>query len=212
MAADAEHRELRAHRRTQAERSATTRGLLLDATIESLVEVGYANTTTTVIAERAGLSRGAQMHHFPAKADLVANAVERLADKRLEQLRREAERVRGSGDRVKRSLDLLWAGHHGPLFRATLELWMAARTDEELRERLAPVERKVRSSVYDVARALFGSEVAGHRRFDRVLGLSLTMMQGLALLETHEQIEASALDRVWARYRDELAVLFASFS
>lgn len=212
MGADADQRQRGARRRTQAERSAATRGLLLDATIESLIEVGYANTTTTGIAERAGLSRGAQMHHFPAKADLVANAVERLADKRLEQLRGEVERLRNSGDRVKRSLDLLWAGHHGPLFRATLELWMAARTDEDLRERLAPVEARVRASIYQTACVLFGAEVAGNRRFDRVLGLSLTLMQGLALLETHEKIDASQLDRVWTRYRDELTVLFDAFT
>src|SRR3954469_15504374 len=112
-------------RRTQAERSATTRAALLDATVASLVEVGYANTTTTGIAERAGVSRGAQMHHFPTKADLVATAVEHLADKRMEQLRVEAALLNGNRDRVKRALDLLWGSHRGPLFSATLELWMA---------------------------------------------------------------------------------------
>ena len=199
-------------RRTQAERSATTRTALLDATIDSLIGVGYANTTTTAIAERAGLSRGAQIHHFRAKADLVAHAVEHLADKRLEQLRAEVERLRGSGDRVRRSLDLLWAGHHGPLFVATLELWMAARTDDDLREQLAQVERRVRASIYETARMLFGEEVTANRRFERVLGLSLTLMQGLALLETHEKIDSPDLDRVWVRYRDELAVLFDEVS
>src|SRR3954453_5841167 len=92
-------------RRTQAQRSATTRAALLDATIKSLVEVGYANTTTTGIAERAGVSRGAQMHHFPTKADLVASAVEHLAGKRMEQLRREAEGWNGGRDRIRRALD-----------------------------------------------------------------------------------------------------------
>ena len=195
-------------RRTQAERSATTRVLLLDATIDSLIEVGYANTTTTAIAERAGLSRGAQMHHYPAKADMVADAVERLADKRLEQMRGEVARLRGSGDRVKRALDLLWGAHKDPLFTATLELWMAARTDADLRAHLAPVERRVRVSVYETARQLFGEEAVGGRRFERVLSLSLTLMQGLALLATHEKIDSPDLDGVWARYRDELARLF----
>src|SRR5204862_5492808 len=69
------NRTARRQRRTQAERSAATQALLLDATIDSLVEVGYANTTTTGIAERAGVSRGAQMHHFPSKGELVAAAV-----------------------------------------------------------------------------------------------------------------------------------------
>jgi AcrR family transcriptional regulator len=194
-------------RRTQAERSAATRELLLEATVASLVEVGYANTTTTGIAERAGVSRGAQMHHFPAKADLVASAVEYLADRRMTQLRLEVDRLRGTRDRVKRALDLLWGSHQGPLFRATLELWMAARTDADLRDRLAPVERNVVASLYALSRELFGEDLAARRGFEGVLGLSLTLIQGLALVETH-QIEQPSLDVIWARYRDELVVLF----
>src|SRR5437763_12092708 len=90
----------RQQRRTQAERSAATRAALLDATVASLVEVGYANTTTTGIAERAGVSRGAQMHHFPAKADLVAHAVEHLAEKRIALLRSAIEHLDSSDDRI----------------------------------------------------------------------------------------------------------------
>src|SRR5215470_16496508 len=65
-----------ARRRTQAERSAATQARLLDAALQCLVELGYAGTTTTVVAERAGVSRGAQLHHFPTRAALVAAAVE----------------------------------------------------------------------------------------------------------------------------------------
>src|SRR4051795_6622477 len=101
-------------RRTQAERSATTRAALLDATVASLVEVGYANTTTTGIAERAGVSRGAQMHHFPAKADLVAHAVEHLAEKRIELLRSAVECLDGRADRIGGALDLLWGSPPRP--------------------------------------------------------------------------------------------------
>src|SRR4051794_2805650 len=194
-------------RRTQAERSATTRAALLDATLASLVEVGYANTTTTGIAERAGVSRGAQMHHFPAKADLVAHAVEHLAEKRIELLRSAVECLDGSADRIGGTLDLLWESHHGPLFRATLELWIAARTDDDLREELAPVERNVIASLYDCSRELFGEEIASRRGFERALGLSLTLIQGLALVETH-QLEPPALEILWSRYRDELAEMF----
>jgi len=66
-------------RQTNEARSARTRGKVLDATIDCLLELGYANTTTTLISERAGVSRGAQLHHFPTKAELVAAAVEHLA-------------------------------------------------------------------------------------------------------------------------------------
>jgi|tagenome__1003787_1003787.scaffolds.fasta_scaffold19703581_1 AcrR family transcriptional regulator len=194
-------------RRTQAERSATTRAALLDATVASLVEVGYANTTTTGIAERAGVSRGAQMHHFPAKADLVAHAVEHLAEKRIELLRSGVDCLDGRDDRIGGALDLLWDSHRGPLFRATLELWIAARTDDDLRVKLAPVERRVVASLYECSRELFGDELASRRGFERSLGLSLTLIQGLALMDTH-QIDPPAHDLLWARYRDELTEMF----
>src|SRR5229473_7754051 len=87
-------------RRTQEERSASTRARLLDATISCLSELGYARTTTTEIAERAGVSRGAQLHHFPTKAELVTTAVEHLFEKRTEEFRRAFESLPESADRV----------------------------------------------------------------------------------------------------------------
>lgn len=65
--------------RTQEERSAATRAALLDATVACLVDYGYASLTTTRVVERAGVSRGAQVHHFPTKAQLVTEAVRHLA-------------------------------------------------------------------------------------------------------------------------------------
>ena len=74
-------------RRSQAERSTATREALLDATIACLVEDGYANTTTSRVAERAGVSRGAHLHHFKTRTALVAAAMGRLAERRLSDVR-----------------------------------------------------------------------------------------------------------------------------
>lgn len=79
-------------RRTQEERSATTRALLLDATIDCLIEFGYANTTTARVAERAGVSRGAQVHHFTTKTALLAEAIRHLAVKRGDALSYDLDR------------------------------------------------------------------------------------------------------------------------
>ena len=59
----------------QQERSRATQIRLLDATVDCLVEHGWAGTTTTVVAARAGVSRGAQLHHYPTKSALVIAAV-----------------------------------------------------------------------------------------------------------------------------------------
>ena len=201
-------RPAQSRRRTQAERSATTRALLLDATIDCLVEVGYAGTSTTLIAARADVSRGAQLHHFASKAALVAQAVERLAERRLAKLRRETTRLPRRQGRPRAALDLLWSTQSGPLFEAALELWVAARTDPELREKLIPVEERVSASTLDVCRELFGAQTASRRDFGRLVTMSLNTMQGLALLRAWS--EPQQVERMWTFTRDRLVTLFES--
>src|SRR3954453_22884836 len=100
--------------RTQEERSAAMRVRLLDATIDCLVEYGYAGTTTTRVADRAGVTRGAQVHHFPTKADLVTSAIRHLAAKRTEVAMAELDRLRGSPPPVGARLPPVWGVHTGP--------------------------------------------------------------------------------------------------
>src|SRR5260370_2155508 len=114
-------------RRTQAQRTAAMRTRLLDATIECLVTYGYAGTTTLRVAHLAGVTRGAQIHHFRSKADLVVAAIEHLAQQRAQAAIRELSRVQASPDPIATSLDFLWEAHQGPMFTAALELWVAAR-------------------------------------------------------------------------------------
>ena len=138
-------------RRTQEERSSSTRAALLDATIDCVVEYGYAATTTTRIVERAGVSRGAQVHHFPTKAELVAEAVRRLAERRLAEVREQVAELPQGQQRLGATLDLIWNQHSGPLFAAAIELWVAGRTDPDLRAGLIPVEREVIELIREVA-------------------------------------------------------------
>jgi AcrR family transcriptional regulator len=127
-------------RRTQAERTAAMRSRLLDATVECLVTYGYVGTTTHRVAEVAGVTRGAQIHHFRSKEDLVVAAIEHLAEQRTQAAIRELGRVRKSPDPVSMALEFLWETHQGPIFVATVELWVAARTDPVLAQQVARVE------------------------------------------------------------------------
>ena len=167
-------------RRTQEERSAATRGRLLDATVESLVEVGYANTTTTGVCQRAGLSRGAQVHHFPKKADLVLSAVAHVATRQADELRRRARRMPEGGGRLEPLLDLIAETFSGPIFYAALELWVAARTDPELHRSLVEFERAAGRGMGELWRELAG-DLAEVQRFDEVLELTLHLSRGMAL-------------------------------
>ena len=164
--------------RTQEERSSATRAALLDATIDCLIEFGYAGTTTTRVAERAGVSRGAQMHHFQRKAPLVVAALLRLAERRRRELLDRAERELPENPDPGAALDIMWSTFSGPLFTAALELWIAARTDPELAEHLLPAEREIGRGARATARQLCpdaGPDV------DRALELAGNAMRGIAL-------------------------------
>ena len=171
-------------RRTQEERSATTRGQLLDATIECLVELGYSATTTTVIAERAGTSRGAQLHHYPTKAELVAAAVEHLATKLTHEFAASIARRSAEVDHVTAAIDVMWAAYSTPLFTAWLELWVAARTDADLRRALQPVEKRLTTGIADAGSELFPEHALLAGRTQQVLEMTLCLFQGMALQRT----------------------------
>jgi AcrR family transcriptional regulator len=194
-------------RRTQDERRAETRGALLDATIEALVKYGYAATTTARISELAGVSRGGQVHHYPTKADLVSDVVSHLAERRAQRLQAAAKKLPGGRDRVAAALDLLWQANTGPLAEAQLELWVAARTDPDLRATLVPVEREIIDQTLAYSRALFG-EHAQQPDFELNLALALGAIQGYSLIST--LLTSSRRDRTasWERRRDALAKLF----
>jgi AcrR family transcriptional regulator len=156
---------------------------LLDATVASLVEDGYANTTTSRVAKRAGVSRGAHLHHFQTRQALVAAAIEHLSRRRSEELIRAAESLPSGEARVAAGLDLVWSSYASPLFQAALDLWSAARTDPELREHLIGVERELDRQTLELARRLF-PELCGRRDFERLVEMSVATIRGLALLDT----------------------------
>jgi len=164
-------------RRTQAQRRAGTRRQLLDAALECLVDHGYAGTTTTQVAERAGVSRGAQLHHFPTRADLVAATIEHLFERMRCDYQQAFSRA-GSAD-AGVAVDLLWSIFEQRDFAAVLELYVAARTDADLRERLAPVAEAHQRRVYELAREFFPHVPTDAR--DDVLRTVLDAMQGMAV-------------------------------
>src|SRR5262249_1164015 len=142
-------------RRTQAERRATTRGQLLDATVDCLFRLGYAGTTTTEVAERAGLSRGAQLHHFPTKAELVTTAASHLFERLRAEFTAPLAKLPAGPDRVGAAIDLLWSMVSGPTFYAWLELAVAARTDPELAESVETMTQRFSHEIVESFRDLF---------------------------------------------------------
>jgi AcrR family transcriptional regulator len=161
---------------------AATRTALVRATVESLVELGYARTTTQEVQRRAGVSRGALTHHFTSKAELMLAAVDHLYEEFSSSVRQAAVDLPAeSATRVRLGVELVWQRFHGPLFVAAMELWTAARTDPELRVALLPHERRLGSQLRRLAVEVFGAELARHPAAESMYQVMLTSMRGQAM-------------------------------
>lgn len=168
-------------RRTQAERTAATRAALLTATVDTLVDRGYRGTTTTDVARRAGVSPGALLHHFPTKADLLSAAVEHLFEQRLGDFRKAMADLPESATRADAAIDVLWSMFSGPTFTAWLELWVAARTDDELRDAIATVDRDFMVASEDAFREVFAEETVANPDLPRyAVATVFTFLTGMA--------------------------------
>jgi len=184
-------------RTPQQERSRATQQRLLDATVDCLIGYGWAGTTTTLVAQRAGVSRGAQLHHYPTKAALVLAAVEHLATRRAEEIRAEA--VGLPVRRLDRAVELLAAAFTGPLYQAALEVWVAARTDPQLRAALVPLEARVGRELHHLAVDLFGADETQPRVREAVQAtLDLLRGLGVANLLSDDSARRRAILRMWS--------------
>ncbi|MHB8876250.1 MAG: TetR/AcrR family transcriptional regulator [Myxococcaceae bacterium] len=170
----------RPRRRTQEERSADTQGRLLDATIDCVVELGYAGASTVAICQRAGVSRGAQLHHYPTRAKLVASAIERLFELRNREFRESL----GARPDLPKALKRLWKIYTGKTYYAWAELLVAARSDPELRAQLREVDDQFFEQAKATCRQLLGGAAADEARVAAVARLTLSVLDGLALNHT----------------------------
>ena len=194
-------------RRTQGERSAETRAKLMRATISSLVENGYAATTTTGVAKRAGVSRGAQTHHFPVKADLVVAAVDHLGEQLFAELARRAAALPSGEQRIAAALDMIWEDFSRPEYRAAVELWVAAAHDRELHDRLADTEERWSKAISDFAREMLGDQ---HARHVDALSTAISAVRGLALMRHFEPRHGPQARDPWPAHRRSLVRLFSA--
>jgi len=165
----------------QARKSAATRDQIVDAAIRCIVESSYSKTTTMKIAEKAGLSRGATLHHFPSKMDIIRAAVDYLHQKRLHAFQRSITEIPPGADMVHLAVEAYWAHVNHPIYVAFFELSVAARTDPELREILYPAQLEFDRQWYATARDLFPEWQSDPKAFDLALSLTQQLMEGMAI-------------------------------
>ncbi len=162
----------------QAQKSAATRARLIDAAISCIIKHGYARTTTPRVADEAGLSRGAMLHHFESGGSLMQAAIAELHEKRLRAFRRSADAPTHD---VRALVRAYWKQVSSQTFTAFHEMAMAARTDADLAGILIPAQEEFRKRWYQQAIELFPEWQADRARFDLALALSQNVLEGMAI-------------------------------
>ncbi|KXV69186.1 TetR family transcriptional regulator [Acetobacter malorum] len=167
-------------RRTQADRSATTRTKIIQATVALLQTQGYAATTIQRIAKAAGVSLGALQHHYPAKAQIMAMVLRHYALKRTRLYRPAMQHKSEPEQRVDAMLEAMWTlVTEGPDFIATVEIELARRSDPELAAATAPVLARIDQFM---TRWLFGKERGQpDPQFVTLRLLNSTFLRGVAI-------------------------------
>jgi AcrR family transcriptional regulator len=184
------------------DRSRATRQRLLEAAVACLAEHGWAGSTVSVVAERAGVSRGAAQHHFPTREDLFTAAVEYVAEERSGALRYLFPE--GTAQDRRAVVTALVDLYTGPLFRAALHLWAAASNEVQLGPRVTELEARVGRETHRIAVELLGADESRPGVRETVQGL-LDMARGLGLanLLTDDTARRGRVVGQWAALLDQ---------
>lgn len=167
-------------RRTQEERTLETRSALMEAAVGAVHRLGYGGATTAIIADEAGVSRGALTHHFGSRAELMATVVQWVYERELE-LYRELLADGSRGSRVADWPHIVWEVLSKPSGLAVLEILQATRSDVELAERVKPVQLAIEQTGIETMQARFGGDDETRRATVRLIiwairGLTIEQM------------------------------------
>lgn len=192
-------------REPQQDRSRATRARLLEAAIACLAELGWTASTMAVVAERAGVSRGAVQHHFPTRESLFTAALEHVSQVRAGEMKRElAELPGGATPDTAAVVELVMSLFTGPFFRAALALWVAAAAQPQLREQMIPLEARIGREIHRVVVELLGVDEREPGVRETVQAtLDLARGLGLANLLTDDGPRRARIAGQWAKILDQ---------
>ncbi|HEY9218181.1 MAG TPA: helix-turn-helix domain-containing protein, partial [Phenylobacterium sp.] len=153
-----------------------------DAAVACILECGYYGTTTLLVQQRAEVSRGALLHQFPTKADLMAGVLHHITMGRHYAYKSQMPKARDDRHRFELLIDVLWEQVSKPAGFVRLEIMVAAYSDLELQKRIAPenkaTDRLYREAIWGLARRLGVKDREG---LDRIVTVYVAALRGLAI-------------------------------
>jgi AcrR family transcriptional regulator len=166
----------------QEKKSNSTRNLILDSAIECLFEEGYSDTSTALIAAKAGLSRGAMMHHYPTKIDLITALIEHLNEKRKFAYSQLVASIPDTKRLEQEAgIEAYWELLTSKESIALKELRNAARTDNQYSEILRQATREIENEWRDFVLTLFPEWKNKPDQFNLAMDLTQFLMEGMAM-------------------------------
>lgn len=168
--------------RTQQQRREETVARLLQASIDTIIEVGYARASAAVITKRAGVSVGALFRHFETMGDFMAATAYEVLRRQLETFTKQVAEIPADRPALPAALTILRDITAGSTNAVLYELMVAARTDEKLKETLQNVLGQYSAKIHDAARALPGAESFPEGTFPVIVALMTNVFDGAAIV------------------------------
>jgi AcrR family transcriptional regulator len=194
-------RRRRKPRRTQVERRNETQAAILSASIGLLAENGYAGFSASRVASRAGVSRGAQEHYFPKKNDLIEAATRHAMREAVEHARSLARTATRSTDPVAKFLTDSEHFFFRPVYRAMIEIMIAARSDRALARILNPIVLEARQVLNGIW--IDTLDAAGYPRENaqRFIELTHYLLRGVFFVTSWlpYRIDRAEIIEIWRR-------------
>ena len=194
----------------QAQKSAMTRERILEAVVDCFITEGYTHVTTAKVAKSAGVSRGAMLHHFPSKTELIRATVEYLHDKLLEDytIRVNAIPKKLTGAARRRAgLEAYWGHLNSDLFMTYHELCVAGRTDPELKDILEASMIRFEEHVAQSNSVLFSEWNDRGEVYLLAMDVAKFMMEGMAISQMTSQ-QQERVDRMINYLADRMEEIF----
>lgn len=195
----------------QSQKSAMTRDRILEAAVDCFIQLGYSNVTTAKVADFAGVSRGAMLHHFPSKTELIQAAVEFLHGKLINEYTHKVSLIPTElegRERRRAGLDAYWAYLNDDLFKAYHELCVAARTDSELKLIIDASTIRFEEHVNESSQELFKEWKDRGDLYLMAMDISKSLMEGMAVGQWGQDKEAR-LKRLMDYLADRLEEIFS---
>jgi AcrR family transcriptional regulator len=170
--------------RTQQQRREETVARLLDASIDTIIEVGYARASAAMIARRAEVSDGALFRHFPTMGDFMAATAHEVMRRQLGLFSKRVAEIPADRPALEAALTILRDVTGNPTNTVMYELLIAARTDEKLRATLQAVLTEYAANILATARSLPGADELDEETLAGLAAILTNTFDGAAIVRS----------------------------